>query len=122
MKRFAPVLFVVLALCAVIAAEPQQPPPAQPLISPGPSAARFPRNLDEFDQMFNQVKNWGRWGKDDQLGAANLITEAKRKSALALAKTGIVVGLAHPPLKEVAADNPNPFIHTMNRGLSTDTY
>ena len=37
--------------------------------------------------MFNQVKNWGRWGKDDQLGAANLITEAKRKQALALAKS-----------------------------------
>ena len=41
--------------------------------------------------MFNQVKNWGRWGPDDQLGAANLITEAKRKQALALAKNGIVV-------------------------------
>ncbi len=43
--------------------------------------------------MFNQVKNWGRWGTDDQLGAANLITDAKRKQALALAKNGIVVPL-----------------------------
>src|ERR1700682_6682808 len=63
------------------------------LISPGPSAARFPRNAEEFDQMFNQVKNWGRWGPDDQLGAANLITAAKRKQALALAKLGIAGGL-----------------------------
>ena len=47
--------------------------PAEPLLGPGPSAARFPKNADEFDQMFNQVKNWGRWGPDDQLGAANLI-------------------------------------------------
>ena len=72
--------------------------------------------------MFQKVKNWGRWGADDQLGAANLITEAKRKQAIALAKSGIVVGLAHPPIKEVAPDNPSPFSHTMNRGLSTDTY
>jgi kynurenine formamidase len=93
-----------------------------PLISPGPSAARFPKNAEEFDQLFNQVKNWGRWGANDQLGAANLITEATRKRAIALANTGIVVGLAHPPLTEAAADNPSPFEHTMNRGLTTDTY
>jgi kynurenine formamidase len=102
------------------AGEPASPPP--PVLTPGPSAARFPRSADEFDQMFQQVKNWGRWGKDDQLGAANLITDVKRRQALALARTGLVVSLAHPPLKEVAADNPNPFNHTMNRGLSTDTY
>ena len=96
--------------------------PAVPLLSQGPSAARFPRNAEEFDQMFQQVKNWGRWGKDDQLGAANLITDAKRKQALALSKTGIVVSLAHPPITEAAPDNPSPFSHTMNRGFSTDTY
>jgi kynurenine formamidase len=108
---------------AVVTLSGQQPSaPAAEILTPGPSAARFPRNLAEFDQMFNQVKNWGRWGADDQLGAANLITDAKRKQALALAKSGLVVSLAHPPLKEAAPDNPNPFKHTMNRGLSTDTY
>jgi kynurenine formamidase len=100
----------------------QAPAPAVALISPGPSAARFPKNADEFDQMFNQVKNWGRWGADDQLGAANLITDQKPKHATALAKTGIVIGLAHPPLTEAAADNQSPFEHTMNRGFTTDTY
>ncbi len=93
-----------------------------PLITPGPSAARFPRNADEFDVMFNQVKNWGRWGPDDQLGAANLITDAKHRQALALAKLGTVVGLAHAPLTEAALDNASPFEHTMNRGFTTDTY
>lgn len=95
---------------------------APPILSPGSSAARFPRNAEEFDQMFHQVKNWGRWGSDDELGAANLITDSKRKQALALPKLGLAVSLAHPPLKEVAPDNANPFNHTMNRGLSTDTY
>jgi kynurenine formamidase len=100
----------------------QAPASDAPLITPGPSAARFPRNAGEFDQMFNQVKNWGRWGADDELGAANLITDETRRAALALAKEGIAVGLAHPPLTEPAADNTSPFEHTMNRGLSTDTY
>jgi hypothetical protein len=40
--------------------------------------ARAPRNAAEFDELFRQVSNWGRWGKDDQLGSANLVTEAKR--------------------------------------------
>ena len=47
----------------------QQAAAGGPISSAGPSAARFPKNSEEFDQMFNQVKNWGRWGKDDQLGA-----------------------------------------------------
>ena len=92
------------------------------VMTPGPSAARFPRDADEFDQMFKQVSNWGRWGADDLRGAANLITDASRKQALALAKSGLAVSLARNPLKEAALDNPSPFEHTMNRGFSTDTY
>jgi kynurenine formamidase len=115
---------VVSSITAVELRGQQQatPAPAAPILSPGASAARFPRNAAEFDQLFNQVKNWGRWGPNDQLGAANLITDAKRKQAASLVKSGISVGLAHPPLKDVAPDNPNNFNHTMNRGLSTDTY
>src|SRR5438132_784358 len=89
----------------------------------GQSAApRAPRNAAEFDQLFQQVKNWGRWGPDDQLGSANLVTPAKRKQALALAKSGVSVSLAHNPLTERADDNSSPFEHTMNRGFTTDTY
>src|SRR5436309_8976416 len=83
---------------------------------------RFPRNAAEFDQLFQQVSNWGRWGKDDQLGSANLVTAAKRKQALTLAKDGVTVSLAHAPLTERAEDNPSPFEHTMNPGLFMDTY
>jgi kynurenine formamidase len=84
--------------------------------------SRAPRNAAEFDELFKQVSNWGRWGKDDQLGSVNLITAAKRKQALALAKTGVSVSLAHNPLTERADDNSNPFEHTMLRGNSMDRY
>ena len=41
-----------------------------------------------------ELSNWGRWGKDDQLGTVNLITPEKHKQAAALVKSGIVVSLA----------------------------
>jgi kynurenine formamidase len=85
-------------------------------------AGRAPRNAEEFDALFQQVKNWGRWGPDDQLGAVNLITAAKRKQAVALVKTGETVSLAHTLLTEKADDNASPFEHTMLRGNNMDRY
>jgi hypothetical protein len=91
------------------------------LVQPAP-ASRAPRNLAEFDELFQRVKNWGRWGPEDQLGSANLVTVAKRKQAAGLVKQGITVSLAHNPLTERAEDNASPFEHTMNRGFTTDRY
>ena len=86
------------------------------------SAGRAPRNTAEFDTLFQQVKNWGRWGPDDQLGSVNLVTPAKRKQAVALVKTGETVSLAHTLLTEKADDNASPFEHTMLRGNIMDRY
>ena len=83
---------------------------------------RAPRNAAEFDTLFQQIKNWGRWGPDDQLGSVNLVTPAKRKQAVALVKTGDTVSLAHTLLTEKADDNNNPFEHTMLRGNNMDRY
>lgn len=71
--------------------------------------ARYPRNQAELDEMFKQVSNWGRWGKDDRRGTLNLVTDAKRKQAARLVKTGIAVSLSNNYPAEKAADNPNPF-------------
>ena len=87
-----------------------------------PPAGRPPRNATEFDDLFKQVSNWGRWGKDDQLGAVNLITAVKRKQALTLASSGVTVSLAHTLLTERAEDNNNPFEQTMLRGNNMDRY
>jgi kynurenine formamidase len=87
-----------------------------------PPESRAPRNAAEFDTLFQQVKNWGRWGPDDQLGSVNLITPAKRKQAAALVKSGEIVSLAHTLLTEKADDNASPFEHTMLRGNNMDRY
>src|SRR2546425_2189600 len=62
---------------------------------------------DDFRRAMKELSNWGRWGDDDELGAANLITPAKRKQALALAKEGRTVSLAHDVVQEQAADAAN---------------
>jgi kynurenine formamidase len=61
----------------------------------------------DFRRAMKELSNWGRWGDDDELGAGNLITPAKRKQALALAKEGRTVSLAHDVAQEKAADAAN---------------
>ena len=60
----------------------------------------------DFRRAMKELSNWGRWGDKDELGAANLITPAKRKQALALAKEGIPISLAHDVIQESAVDSP----------------
>jgi len=67
----------------------------------------------DIDAMMKELSNWGRWGKDDQLGAMNLVTPAKRKQAAALVKEGVSVSLAHDTNTETAADNSQPYEHSM---------
>ena len=53
-----------------------------------------PVSAEQFEQWMSELSNWGRWGDDDQLGAINLITPAKRQQAAALVRTGRTVSLA----------------------------
>jgi kynurenine formamidase len=64
-------------------------------------------------EIFESVKSWGRWGKDDQAGALNLITPAKRRAAAALVRSGEVVSLARELPVQPSAENPNPALHMM---------
>jgi kynurenine formamidase len=68
----------------------------------------------EFDKLFQQLSNWGRWGKDDQLGSVNLITPAKRRESVREVKDGVSVSLARDTNTEKEIDNPSPFEHEMS--------
>ena len=48
---------------------------------------------EQFERWQTELSNWGRWGKDDQIGVLNLITPEKRVQAMALAKRGVVVSM-----------------------------
>ncbi len=67
----------------------------------------------DMERWKKDLSNWGRWGKDDQLGTVNLITPAKRKQAAALVKDGITVSLAHDAETEKQPDVPQPYEHKM---------
>jgi len=68
---------------------------------------------EQFEEWKKDLNNWGRWGKDDEIGTMNLITAAKRKQAAALVKEGFSVSLASDADTEKAIDNPQPYEHEM---------
>lgn len=67
----------------------------------------------EYERWKTDLSNWGRWGKDDQIGALNLITPSKGKQAAGLVKEGVSVSLAADVDTVKAVDNPNPYELTM---------
>jgi len=75
----------------------------------------------DFERLMRELSNWGRWGADDQLGALNLVTPAKRRAALALVTEGVSVSLARDVEKIKAIDNGSPFLHSMDRAGTNNT-
>src|ERR1700676_4376136 len=74
-----------------------------------------------------ELRNWGRWGPNDQKGTANLTTPPKGHEAVKLARSGIVVSLAHPVPQALAGDVPaSAIFHPPTNGITdtntTDTY
>ena len=84
------------------------------LVTTGEVAQTPPKmTSDDVDRLVKELSNWGRWGKEDQLGTLNLITPEKRQQAAKLVKRGVSVSLAHNVEKSKAPDNPRPFAHRM---------
>src|SRR5712671_1580212 len=67
----------------------------------------------EVRSYIRDRRNWGRWGKDDQRGAINLITPAKRAAAARLVKIGRSVSLSRPFPKDPGMNNALPAQHYM---------
>src|SRR6202795_1860453 len=78
-------------------------------------------NEEDFRRAMKELSNWGRWGADDELGAANLITPTKRKQALASAREGLTISLAHDIVQEKAVDAPNILERTLGPVTPTGT-
>jgi len=119
MNRGLKLVAAVLVICAALGicfrhvqAQAQSPSTATPA---------------DYLKWRNEMKNWGRWGADDERGTSNLITPAKTLSALKLVKLGLVISLAHPvPQQSDAEGAPAGVFHRTTNGISatntTDTY
>ena len=75
-------------------------PASQTPTPPRPPVNDSRASVEDYERWMTELSNWGRWGKDDEFGAANLVTATKRKQALALAKTGETVSLSHNPIMD----------------------
>jgi kynurenine formamidase len=62
---------------------------------------------------YEATKNWGRWGDDDEAGALNYITPARRAAAAALVRDGHAVSLARELPVDPSPENPRPAQHHM---------
>lgn len=84
MRRTAIVVVCVGIASAALGVSGQQP------------ATRQPATRADAEQWMTTASNWGKWGKNDQLGSLNYITNAKRQQAAALVKTGEVISMERP--------------------------
>ena len=91
------VCFIGATLVLTDEATAAQGSPSGPLVSQA-----------QYDAWLTELSNWGRWGKDDEIGTLNLITPEKRKAALALVKEGVPVSLSTNTAFEKAIDVPCP--------------
>lgn len=69
---------------------------------------------DEFlDALFEQTKNWGRWGTGDELGTLNFLSSEHVTTATASVSEGITVSLGHDLVFTATTENPVPAEHRM---------
>jgi kynurenine formamidase len=88
----------------------------------GPTGRKGARGVDSslnamtsqaLESLFESLKNWGRWGSDDQLGALNHLTAECRQGAAALVRDGLTISLASDMPVRPSAEAPYPTEHHM---------
>jgi kynurenine formamidase len=77
-------------------------------------------SADQFDSLFREVSNWGRWSEHDQQGALHHLTPERIVAAVRLVRDGLSVTLSRPLATEPALSNPEPAEHRMTMLTDTD--
>src|SRR5688572_1630566 len=91
-------------------------------------ARPLPTQEEVLGWIRGERRNWGRWGEDDQKGAINLITPAKRAAAARLVQSGRSVSLSRPFPTTPGLNNALPAHHYMKTiprgagGFAADYY
>lgn len=77
--------------------------------SEGPAAP----SAADVEAIFAAVRNWGRWGDDDERGTLNLLTPERRIAAAALVRSGQSISLGHNLPVAASVETPSPAHHHM---------
>jgi kynurenine formamidase len=84
-----------------------------PLVDPRRGDHPLAMSDAELKALFEQVSNWGRWGKDDERGALNHIGRAEVVRAAGLVRDGRTVSLSREFPTQPGPENPWPAQHHM---------
>ncbi len=103
MKRLQLALGVLLLVVSVAAT-------VMPRAAEAPQSKVTKADIEKWKKEFS---NWGRWGKDDQRGALNLITPEKKKAVAALVKDGVSVSMSRDFDTTASVENFSPAKHKM---------
>ena len=79
---------------------------------------RRPPTQAEYDSWRERFSNWGRWGRDDELGTVNHVTPEVRRAAGRLVVSGRSLSLARPIDTHAGPRNPFPAHHMIPVGSS----
>ena len=75
---------------------------------------QYRANESELLGWIDSLANWGRWGKDDELGTLNNLSPELTKKAMELVKDGTAVSCAAPLVfNEASIDAPRAPVHFM---------
>jgi kynurenine formamidase len=75
--------------------------------------AREAPTEQQIKEWTRTLRNWGRWGEDDELGTMNYVTAEKRRAAAALVREGVTVSCARRIVYDVDPDTIQPLRHFM---------
>jgi kynurenine formamidase len=73
----------------------------------------WPSQDDLLKWMSSDLRNWGRWGDDDQRGTLNHLSPEKTLHAVSLVSEGVTVSCARPVDFKASVDVPRPPQHFM---------
>ena len=79
------------------------------------TSANVPFSLHDFELLFDELKNWGRWGQDDELGTLNFLGPAEVVAACKLVTHGRRISLSRQLDTRSGPDNQRPALHYMTR-------
>jgi kynurenine formamidase len=67
----------------------------------------------DLDELYERLKNWTRWGAEDQRGTLNHLTAERSAAAAGAVRSGVTISLAHDLGTDPSPENPHPAHHHM---------
>jgi kynurenine formamidase len=85
---------------------------------PGQGAPHVDLSASDFNRLFRELVNWGRWDDRPGVGALHYLTADRIAAATGLVRRGLTVSLGRTLNTQGGIDNPEPADHRMT--LLTD--